>query len=187
MSSELPIYRNVIWHFSNIYKNMSSKPISASIQCFIKKGEKYLMLHRSEHKKILPGIWIAPGGRKKFKEGVFECARRELLEETGVKIKNIRLRAIGIGHSPAFDENREFCNYILVADYAGGKAKKKDDEGKLEWLTEAEIKNLQSLFSEDRKLLPYIFDDDKKVVSYIANFDKANPNKLIRFEVETEC
>ena len=72
-----------------------SRNIVVTLECFVKKGNKYLMLHRGAHKRIMPDIWMAAGGHREFNEGLFECARREVLEETGLTIKNIRVKAIG--------------------------------------------------------------------------------------------
>ena len=71
----------------------------ATVQCFIKKNDQYLMLLRDDKKELLPNILVAPGGHKKFSEGIFECAKREIREETGIEICKIQLKAIGIGHS----------------------------------------------------------------------------------------
>lgn len=74
---------------------MSQRNISVALECFIKKDGKYLMLHRNPTKKIMPGVWMAPGGKREHNEGLFECARREIFEETGLKIKNLQIKATG--------------------------------------------------------------------------------------------
>lgn len=33
------------------------------------------------------GIWSLPGGHLKYRESVYDCARREIIEETGVSLK----------------------------------------------------------------------------------------------------
>lgn len=142
------------------------------------------MLLRSDRKKILPGILLAPGGHKHFLEGIYACAKREIMEETGVKINNIIVKAIGIGHSASLDKNREYCNYILMSDYVSGEIKQNDEDGELKWMTYEEIKNHKKLFIEIKKLLPCIFNKNQKVISYKAIFSNTNPNKLTNFEIE---
>jgi len=85
------------------------------LECFVKKDEKYLMLHRSPKKRIMPDVWMAPGGHIEFSEGLFEAAKREVMEETGLKIKNIKIRANGVAYLKDLDEELYF--YFLTADY----------------------------------------------------------------------
>lgn len=70
----------------------------------ILKEGKYLIAKRSEKEKAFPGQWTVPGGKlelddyaKREKDtsahwyNIFEdLLRREVLEETGLKIKNLR-------------------------------------------------------------------------------------------------
>ncbi|MBI4120747.1 MAG: NUDIX domain-containing protein [Parcubacteria group bacterium] len=36
------------------------------------------------------GEWSLPGGHLEYMESIIECARREVLEETGIEIENVR-------------------------------------------------------------------------------------------------
>ncbi|MBS3051970.1 MAG: NUDIX domain-containing protein [Candidatus Aenigmarchaeota archaeon] len=159
---------------------MVNRNISVTLECFIKKGNKYLMLHRNSSKKIIPDVWMAPGGHREFNEGLFECAKREILEETGLKIKNIHIKATGCAHLK--DLNKEIFFHLLKADYAGGELKENMNDGKLAWHTPEEILNLDNLLSELREILPYIFSEEKKITSYKAVYEKGN--KMIQFEIE---
>ncbi len=40
---------------------MKRRNIAVTLECFVRKGGKYLMLHRNEDKRIMPGVWMAPG------------------------------------------------------------------------------------------------------------------------------
>ena len=75
---------------------MSDRKIHATFECFVKKDDKYLMLHRNSDKKIMPNVWMAPGGKREQGEGLFEAAHREVMEETGLKIKKLKIRATGV-------------------------------------------------------------------------------------------
>ena len=98
-----------------------------TLECFVRKDGKFLMLHRSPTKRIMPDIWMAPGGHREFNEGLFECARREILEETGLTVKNLQVKATGNAYLKDLDQ--EFYFHMLVADYAGGELKPKMDDG----------------------------------------------------------
>ena len=132
------------------------------------------MLLRDDKKELLPNILVAPGGHKKFSEGIFECAKREIREETGIEICKIQLKAIGIGHSWASDI--EYCNYILIADYQAGEVKQDGNNGKLIRMTEEEIKDHKNLFIEVKELLAYILESNNNIVSYIVEYNDINTN-----------
>ena len=159
---------------------MKKRNIAVTLECFVKKGNKYLMLHRSVNKRIMPDVWMAPGGHREFNEGLFECARREVFEETGLKIKNLRIKATGNAYLKDLDQ--EFYFHFVFADYAGGKLKPNNKDGKFVWLTIEEIKKLPNLLAETHKIVAHIFADDEKVISYKAVYDKAN--KLSFFQIE---
>lgn len=158
----------------------TKRNISVSLECFVKKGGKYLMLHRNPAKKIMPDVWMAPGGHREFNEGLYECARREIFEETGLKIKNIQIKATGNVYLK--DLNEELFFHDLVADYAGGKLTQSPSDGRLAWLTPKEIAKLDNLLSELQHILPYIFAKNNKVISYKATYEKGN--KIIDFQFD---
>ncbi len=159
---------------------MSQRNIAVTLECFVKKNGKYLMLHRSSHKKIMPDVWMAPGGHREFNEGLFECARREILEETGLKIKNIRLKVVGNAHLKDIDA--EIFFNLLVADFADGELKTTIEDGEFVWLSPDEILKLDNLLAELKKVLPHIFSDSEKVISYKAIYNKGN--HMTHFEIE---
>lgn len=150
---------------------MKDRNIAVTLECFIKKGNKYLMLHRNPTKRIMPDVWMAPGGHHEFNEGLFACARREVMEETGLEVKNIRIRAVGNAHIGDLEE--EFFFHLLLADYAGGELKPNND-GEFVWLTEHEILKQENLLAELRTVLPILFDESQPPVSYSATYDKGN-------------
>ena len=58
---------------------MDKRNIVVTFECFVKKDDKYIMLHRKADKRIMPDVWMAPGGHREFNEGLFEAARREIM------------------------------------------------------------------------------------------------------------
>jgi len=159
---------------------MSKRNIIVTLQCFIKRDGKYLMLHRKPTKKIMPNVWMAPGGKREFNEGLFECARREIMEETGLTIVNLRIKVAGNAYLKDIDQEL-FFNF-LIADYAGGELLQNQVEGVLVWLTPEEIAKLDNLLAEIKEILPYIFKNDDKIISYKAVYEKGN--ELIDFKLE---
>jgi len=159
-----------------------TRNIVVTLECFIKKGTKYLLLHRDSNKRIMPNVWMAPGGHREFNEGLFECARREVMEETGLLIKNIRIKAVGNAYVKDIDQELYF--HMLVAEYAGGVLKTSDTDGKFEWLTKKQIIKLDDLLPELKHLISHILSNKKNIVSYKAYYEKGND--MTFFEIEKE-
>lgn len=157
-----------------------NRNIAVTLECFVKKDGKYLMLHRGKQKQIMPDIWMAPGGHLEFNEGLFECARREVKEETGLSIKNLKVKAIGTAYLK--DLNQELFFHFLIADYAGGELIQNPRDGKMMWLTPEEIGKLPTLLAEIQKVLPFIFKDNDEIISYRAVYEKGN--QMTKFQME---
>jgi 8-oxo-dGTP diphosphatase len=80
------------------------------------RGDKVLVgRRRGAHGS---GRWSFPGGHLEFNETVENCAQREVLEETGIHLRNIRY---GPFTNNIFrEERRHSVTLFVVADYAGG-------------------------------------------------------------------
>jgi 8-oxo-dGTP diphosphatase len=75
--------------------------------------------------------WGFPGGNLEFNETIYECAKREVLEETGLKIKNIHP---GTFTDVFFEkQNEHFVALIVIADYISGEAKLLEPDKCHEW------------------------------------------------------
>ena len=154
--------------------------IAVSLECFVKKGDRYLMLHRNPNRRILPDIWMAPGGHREFNEGLFACAHREVFEETGLLINNLQIKATGNAYVKDIDE--EFYFHMLTAYYVSGELKTNEKDGTFEWLTKEEILKLDNLLPELKHILPHILSDNKNCISYIALYETGT--KMISFTIE---
>ncbi|MFQ5978378.1 MAG: NUDIX hydrolase [Candidatus Heimdallarchaeota archaeon] len=53
----------------------------------VDKSQVLLVKHHTSKKGFYSGMWICPGGRLELGETLEEAARREVLEETGLKIE----------------------------------------------------------------------------------------------------
>ena len=94
-----------------------------STLCYIEKDGQYLMLHRTKKKKdINKDKWIGVGGHAEGTESPEECLLREVKEETGLDVKNIRY----FGSQPWPYPSGLMVGFI--ADYASGDIHLQDDE-----------------------------------------------------------
>ena len=154
--------------------------IAVTLECFVKKDGKYLMLHRSPNKRIMPDVWMAPGGHREFNEGLFACARREIKEETGLDIKN--LKVIATGNAYLQDLDQEFYFHFVEAEYAGGEVIAEPENGELVWLTPKEMLQQKNMLAEIHAVLPYLFSGKSEVISYTAVYRSGN--ELVELQIE---
>lgn len=95
------------------------KNARVGVGVFIFKNGKFLMgQRRGSHGA---DTWAVPGGHLEFGENFEETAEREVMEETGLKIKNIRFGAVTNDHFK--DEDKHYVTVWLLSDWASGKEK----------------------------------------------------------------
>lgn len=102
---------------------MKNRPGVGIGVCVIKDGRVLLGKRKSAHGE---GAWCFPGGHLEFKESWEDCARREVLEETGLSIKNIRFATATNDIFPV--EGKHYITIFVVADYNSGEAKVMEPE-----------------------------------------------------------
>ena len=118
------------------------------------KGNKVLLGKRkNSHGE---GSWCFPGGNLEFGEELEECAVREVLEEAGIKIRDIRF---GTFTNDIFEkEGKHYVTLFLISNYAYGELVVKEPE-KCEGWDWFEWKNLpQPLFLPIQNLLKQEFN-----------------------------
>lgn len=94
---------------------------------YIKKSDKVLLgLRKGGHQ---PGSWCAPGGKLEMFESWEHCALRETTEETGLRIKNLRM--IGVTDDP--HPPLHFITIAFSADWESGEATLVEPDKFIEW------------------------------------------------------
>jgi 8-oxo-dGTP pyrophosphatase MutT (NUDIX family) len=61
--------------------------------CFITSGDDVLLIKRAAHKRVFPGRYNGIGGHLERDEDPRSGAIREMREETGLPVRDVRLRA----------------------------------------------------------------------------------------------
>ena len=98
--------------------------------CFITHGGKVLLLRGGPHKRLWAGRYNGVGGHIEADEDVHTAALREIDEETGLAVRDLRLR--GIVHADAGDPAVGILFFVFTAR-AASKEIGPSPEGTLEW------------------------------------------------------
>lgn len=107
--------------------------------CYLEQDGRYLMLHRvrkahdENHDK-----WIGVGGKFEDRESPEDCARREVLEETGLTVTDYRYCGIITFVSDQWET--EYMHLFHATGFTG--ALRECDEGVLEWVPIEQINAL---------------------------------------------
>lgn len=97
--------------------------------CFIFHGEKLLLLKGAPNKRLWANLYNGIGGHVQRGENIASSARREILEETGLEVDNLRL--VGL-ITVDVDPQAGVGIYVFVAQ-ATDHHVSPSEEGELEW------------------------------------------------------
>lgn len=101
--------------------------------CYIDNGEALLLMHRNKKPDdVHEGKWISVGGKLEAGESPEDCAKREILEETGLVVTEMRLA--GIITFPEFTPENDWYTYVFKVTGFGGQLVEDCVEGTLEWV-----------------------------------------------------
>ena len=112
----------------NKEKLMNKLPKVGVAVIIIKDSKVLLGLRKGSHSE---GTWAFPGGHLEFNESWENCARREVHEETGIKIKNIRF--VTATNDILKKENKHIITLFMLADFASGKVQIKEPDRCERW------------------------------------------------------
>ncbi|MCR4956889.1 MAG: 8-oxo-dGTP diphosphatase [Lachnospiraceae bacterium] len=107
--------------------------------CYIEKDNRYLMLHRvKKQHDISKDKWLGVGGKFLENETPDECLLREVKEETGLTLKDYRLRGVITFLSDLYEG--EYMYLYTASSYQGTITD--CNEGVLEWIEKDKVKEL---------------------------------------------
>jgi len=102
------------------------------------------------------GTWGFPGGHLEYNEQFEGCATREVDEETGIKIKNIRF--FTTTNDIMAEHSRHYVTLFLIADHESGEAELREPDKFFEWQWFSWDNLPQPLFSPIQNLLKQNID-----------------------------
>lgn len=128
----------------------------ASTLCYLRKDGKTLMLHRiKKDADVHKGKYNGLGGKFLPGETPEECVVREVREESGLEIKNPRLRAVMT--FPEFKDHEDWLVFLFTADQFSGEISE-CNEGELKWIDDKDLLKLH-LWEGDKLFLTWLEKD----------------------------
>lgn len=150
----------------------------ATMVYLLKEG-KILFLKRNKlnddvHKK---GFYLPIGGKVESGESIEDCAIREVFEESGVKVRDLELKAIL--YFIGFGENRDdWIDYVFVSSHFMGEPIE-GNEGTFEWVLVDDIGNL-TLYEGDRIFLPLVLKKKMTIMEFKYDQHTYISSKIIK-------
>ena len=137
-----------------------------STLCYLIRDDAYLMLHRTKKKgDYNKDKWIGVGGKFEEKESPEDCVKREVLEETGYRLKSMRYRGIV---TFLYQDITEYMHLFTSDSFEGEEIV--CDEGDLEWVPISEACNLP--IWEGDKLFFRLLEENAPFFSLKLEYDE---------------
>lgn len=108
--------------------------------CYIEKNGAYLMMHRVKKQNDMnKDKYVGIGGKLEENETPFDCAVREIKEETGLTAFNLLYRGIVTFVSNEYGTEKM---HLFTASDFNGTLNKNCNEGELVWIKKQDVYNL---------------------------------------------
>jgi len=121
--------------------------------CYIRQAGKTLMIHRIKKAgDVHQGKWNGLGGKLEPGETPEDCAKREILEESGLRATSLHLK--GFLTFPDFANDEDWYAFVFIVDEFEGELID-PAEGYLRWIENEKITDLE-LWEGDRIFLPWL-------------------------------
>lgn len=103
--------------------------------CFVLNGSDVLLMKRAAYKRVFPNQYNGVGGHIERDEDPLNSARREILEETGLSVRNIQLRAV-------YNIDAKAATGIVLFVFTAESQSRNviaNDEGTLHWIPQTDV------------------------------------------------
>ena len=120
---------------------------------FVTNGDAVLLMKRAPHKRVFPNQYNGLGGHIERHEDPYSSALREIKEESGLTVRNLRLRTV---HNIDAGAASGILLFVFTAESDTRDVKRFSPEGELEWVPRAGMLEYD-LVDDLPQLLPRLF------------------------------
>lgn len=124
--------------------------------CVVREAGKILVQKRE--KAPFRGYWNAPGGKVEHAETPKEACHREVMEETGLFLNDVKLRGIITVSTSRRSSGTSVLMVFESTDFQGDL--NSSTEGHVEWVEIDKIYKSRNVSDSFTYLLPYIIESD---------------------------
>ena len=152
-----------------VKKSLHRYQVIPRVLCFVLHEDKVLLLKGAPTKRIWPNKYNGLGGHVERDEDVYTAALREIHEESGLDVANVRLR--GVINIDA-GESVGIMLFVFLAD-AVTTNPQPSPEGLLEWVSLNALGDYD-LVEDVEIILPWLMSADERGAIFFAhyNFDE---------------
>jgi len=144
---------------------MIKKKYCVIVNAVVVKDDKILICKRSAEEKHVPGKWSPPGGKLEEQGRLWNAlektARREVLEEAGVEVKDKMDFLVNNTFCHA-EDNLPVAAIVFVCYYKSGRAKPLEDTVDVRWISEDELDNFEFTHQNVKDYVAKAFEFLKK-------------------------
>ena len=112
--------------------------ISAGV-IILNDQDQILLVHHQVKDKF--DFWVPPGGRLEGNESIYDCARREVFEETGLQVELGQILYIQEFWEPDY----HFCKFFILGKILDGKLSIANKDLDEDWLVDVRFFSQQEL------------------------------------------
>ncbi len=144
--------------------------------CFVMNGDDVLLMKRAAHRRVFPDRYNGVGGHIEKSEDPYTGALREIREETGLDVTDLRLR--GVHHINA-GADAGILMFVFTATSKSREVIESGDEGTLHWIPRRKIMEID-LVEDLPHVLPRILTMEDSSLPYFVyvSYDAADQIRL---------
>lgn len=129
--------------------------------CYIEKDEKFLMLYRNKKENDMnEGKWLGIGGKIEPGESPDDCCVREVLEETGIKLKSYHFYGVIKFRATTYEDEDMYL--YSSDDFEMPEFLPECDEGELHWVAKSDLLELP-MWEGDKAFIEEILAGKEKI------------------------